>query len=300
MNQLFTKVKCRASAKAHGGKSRLCREIISHFPTHKQWSVETVGRIYYFEPFVYTGSVATNLHTGNLGIVRVSLTDLDPAKINLLNVIKYKCDKFVERLSNIEYCQASFDWSIDALKHVNALEDPEMADDIYWAAAFIVNNRMSRGGLGKTFAWSERQRGGQPGDLNAWKTMMVDLKLISDRLSNYDIYTKNGLFILWKTRCSPNTLLYMDPPYLIETRTAKKAYGKFECTDKFHRVMLKMALRHKGKIIISGYRSKLYDTMLAGWRRIEFDVPNNSGQGKTKQRRIECIWLNYDEKGNHL
>lgn len=291
MTQLYTKKKCRASAKAHGGKSRLSREIISHFPTNKDWSPETVGRIYFFENFAYTASVATNLHTGNLGIVRVTLTDLDPAKVNLLNVIKYKCDKFIETLSRIEYSQASFDWSVKALEAIDNSE--ETAGDIYWAAAFLVNNRMSRGGLGKTFAWSERKRGGQPGDLNAWKTMMVDLKLISDRLSSYDIYEQNGLKILWRTRCSPNALLYMDPPYLIETRTAKKAYGKFECSDKFHRVMLKMALRHKGKIMISGYRSKLYDTMLAGWRRVDFDVPNNSGQGKTKQRRIECIWMNY-------
>ncbi len=48
-----------------------------------------------------------------------------------------------------------------------------------------------------------------------------------------------------------------------------------------------------GIFCISHHRHKLYDDMLDGWTRHEFDMPNHSGQGKVKERRVECVWTNY-------
>jgi hypothetical protein len=36
-------------------------------------------------------------------------------------------------------------------------------------------------------------------------------------------------------------------------------------------------------VFLSGYRHPLYDAMLAGWTRHDFEMPNHAGQGKTKQ-----------------
>lgn len=49
----------------------------------------------------------------------------------------------------------------------------------------------------------------------------------------------------------------------------------------------------KGKVYISGYRSEMYDDLLpeTRWERVEFDMPNHSGQGEKKQRRVECLWI---------
>jgi hypothetical protein len=30
---------------------------------------------------------------------------------------------------------------------------------------------------------------------------------------------------------------------------------------------------------------------LSGWACHRFDMPNHSGQGKAKQRRVECLWI---------
>jgi DNA adenine methylase len=89
----------------------------------------------------------------------------------------------------------------------------------------------------------------------------------------------------------PDTLFYLDPPYLHETRTVTKAYA-FEMGRAEHVALLETLLACKGRVFLSGYRSSLYDEMLAGWKRHEFDMPNHSGQGKEKQRRIECVWEN--------
>ena len=44
---------------------------------------------------------------------------------------------------------------------------------------------------------------------------------------------------------------------------------------------------------ISGYRNVEYDRWLKDWRRFDFEMPNNSGQGKSKQRRTESFWINW-------
>lgn len=39
----------------------------------------------------------------------------------------------------------------------------------------------------------------------------------------------------------------------------------------------------------------MYDEMAAsnGWGRKDFNLPNNTAAGESKQRMIECVWYNY-------
>jgi DNA adenine methylase len=59
-----------------------------------------------------------------------------------------------------------------------------------------------------------------------------------------------------------------------------------------HERLLDTILSAQGMVAISGYPSALYDSRIAGWRRVVFNMPNHSGQGKTKERREEVIWIN--------
>jgi DNA adenine methylase len=98
---------------------------------------------------------------------------------------------------------------------------------------------------------------------------------------------------LIRSHDGPDTLHYCDPPYLHATRTAKAAYGPHEMTDADHAALLDCLLACRGKVMLSGYRNPLYDAALDGWRREEFDLPNNAGQNKVKARRVECVWCNF-------
>jgi DNA adenine methylase len=49
----------------------------------------------------------------------------------------------------------------------------------------------------------------------------------------------------------------------------------------------------KGKVMLSGYASQLYEDALAGWARHEFDLPNNAAGGASKARMTECVWCNF-------
>lgn len=51
----------------------------------------------------------------------------------------------------------------------------------------------------------------------------------------------------------------------------------------------------KGRFLLSGYRSALYDAhaSLMGWTRHEKKINNHAAGGKTKRIMTECVWTNF-------
>ena len=91
----------------------------------------------------------------------------------------------------------------------------------------------------------------------------------------------------------PSTFFYLDPPYLHDTRASKDVY-EFEMTEADHRELLRVLKACKGKVMLSGYPSGLYDRELAGWNRHTFDLPNNAAGGREKGRETEVLWCNFE------
>lgn len=85
----------------------------------------------------------------------------------------------------------------------------------------------------------------------------------------------------------PETLFYVDPPYLSATRN-RRMYQVEMGDEPSHRHLLNMLNQVKGSVILSGYRSQLYDEMLPGWRR--FDM---AGVCMTGEPRTESVWTNF-------
>lgn len=85
-------------------------------------------------------------------------------------------------------------------------------------------------------------------------------------------------------------LLYVDPPYLPETRTGNARY-RYEYSVADHERLLSclVSLPDNVSVILSGYPSQLYDERLAGWRSKEFQAMTRGGV------RTEKIWMNYPE-----
>jgi len=91
----------------------------------------------------------------------------------------------------------------------------------------------------------------------------------------------------------PGTLFYADPPYPHSTRTACKVYGDFEMTDAEHAELLAVLRQVKGKVMLSGYPSRLYDDTLSDWNRHTRQIANYAAGGPTKARETEVLWLNF-------
>lgn len=268
----ITSHKLRSPLKWHGGKSYLARRITALFPPHRV----------YVEPFIGGGSVLLNKAPAE----REVAGDLNAALVNFWFHVAQRGAALAEILADVPY-------AADRFEAAKALPGQ---DGLYGAVAFLVRNRMSRGGLGESFAWSERLRGKTrpggpvPGDLNAWDTIREELPRIAGRVKGVGFNCCDAVQLI-ESNDAPDALVYCDPPYLHETRTAKKAYAH-EMTRADHERLLACLLGCRGRVFLSGYRSELYDSALAGWTRHEFDMPNHSGQGGTKQRRIECLWKN--------
>ena len=110
----------------------------------------------------------------------------------------------------------------------------------------------------------------------------------ADRLRG--VYLENGDAMDTVRRWdAEETLFYVDPPYLAETRTSgpSGAYGGNEMDSRpEHEAMAEVLRGCRGAVVLSGYRSALYDELFEGWQRMERTAYTNQGA-----MRAECLWL---------
>ena len=62
--------------------------------------------------------------------------------------------------------------------------------------------------------------------------------------------------------------------------------------------MLEVLANVRGRFLLSGYRSEMYDEYADrhGWHCAEFETDNKAASGPRKRRVVECVWANYDPK----
>lgn len=265
--------KLRPPIKYFGGKSYLARRIIAYMGPHTTYMECCAGGL----------SVLLNKPR----VVREIAVDCDPELINFWRTFQAQPLGLTSRLDGTPYCAESWE---------RALIDTSHEDPVRRAAAFLVRNRMSRGGLGQSFAWSDRLRGTRrdggpvPGELNAWDTIRADLPAIWERIRDVEFLCGDAVGAIEHVARDGTAMVYADPPYYPSTRTHKKAYA-YEMGDAGHKWLLLALLVCHGHVLLSGYRNPLYDLTLIRWERHEWEMPNHSSQTKTKARRTECLWV---------
>ena len=84
---------------------------------------------------------------------------------------------------------------------------------------------------------------------------------------------------------SPETLFYVDPPYVQSTRTGTGKY-RLENTEDDHRDLAAMLRGVQGMVILSGYKSEMYADLYPGWR-----VSTHKARSAGRMSRIECLWI---------
>jgi DNA adenine methylase len=270
--------KLRPPVKRHGGKFYLADRIVKLFPTHRT----------YVECFLGGGSVLLNKPKAE----REVAGDLDEGLVNFWQILAARPELIADAASRVPFDEGSFRLSL-----TEAARNPRNA------VSYLVRNRMSRGALGKDFArcgtnpdGSPRLRGfGHPaGPLpdneSAWRSIVESLPAVAERVRDVVFLCCEASALVAEWGGHSDALIYCDPPYVHATRTVRDAY-EHEMTEADHRELLLVLRAARSKAVVSGYRCDLYDTLLAGWERHEFETPNHSGQGKTKQRRVECLWI---------
>lgn len=288
--------KARPLQKTWGGKAYLARKIINLFPDHTT----------YVEPFAGGLNVALNKPAVDVEVA----ADANPGLVNLYRVVGSPVyfPVFAELVARagkdklgLRYNESTFQL---AKLGVSALAGGAgQCDPVAWAVMYLVARRFSSGGLGETFAWTARQRGGLPGDENAWENLKKDLPVLHERLRLMDVRlvdrissnSGNTVIDLINGHAGQDTLFYLDPPYPAATRTSKDSYGEFEMTDQEHLDLLAAVVGVQAKgVFLSTYWNDLYNRVLQGapgWDYTFYDLPNHSGRGVSKQRRREILWF---------
>lgn len=93
---------------------------------------------------------------------------------------------------------------------------------------------------------------------------------------------------LEKRRWGTGEFVYCDPPYLVDTRSCHRPMYRYELEPDWHRELLRVLLAIPATVMVSGYESTLYKTMLASWRTTTYQTVNRRGRVVT-----EWLWMNY-------
>ncbi|RVJ00735.1 DNA adenine methylase [Sinorhizobium medicae] len=260
----------------HGGKWLLAPWIISHFPQHRV----------YVEPFGGGASVLLRKRRSYAEVYN----DLDEQAVNLFRVLQDErtAQHLVTALELTPFARAEYElgWQ--------PTDDP-----IELARRLIIRSFMGFGshahadmGAGhKTtgFRANSNRSGSTPA--HDWARYPFRIASIVERMRGVVIERRPALQVM-RTHDGADTLHYVDPPYLPETRGLKNSYDakhqyRHEMTFEDHEELLDALRDLSGMVILSGYPAGLYDEALSDWMRVERQALADGARP-----RVEVLWIN--------
>lgn len=209
--------------------------------------------------------------------------DLDSEIVNLLKVARDRADELAQKLNLTPYARDEFKTSFIPSR-----------DPLEQARRTIVRSFQGYGGAhtaatttkgSKTTPNSFRivyKHGNRP--QVTWPDIPQNLFVINERLKGVVIENRDFRTIIKRYNFS-DALIYADPPYLPETRDYGVDY-RHEMSEQDHVELSELLHNHKGPVVISGYRSRLYEKLYKGWTCKEFTSRNVSNK-----KSIEVIWI---------
>lgn len=271
-----------------GGKHYLAARIVALMPPHT----------HYVEPFA--GGLAVLLAKDPEGVSEV-VNDLDRELTTFWDVLKDDglFDRFRRRMERTPFSELEFRRAVEQSDKNRGIFSRGFgfADTaaVHAAAAFFVRCRQSLAGRMKSFTGvtKTRTRRGMNNEVSAWLTAVEGLPAVHERLKRVLILNRDALDVI-RGQDGPDTLQYLDPPYLHSTRATTGDYAH-EMTVEQHAKLLEALADVKGKFLLSGYRSELYDTFARAyrWNRHDFEIANHAAGGTGKRRMTECVWCNF-------
>lgn len=247
-----------------GGKWKVAPHIISHFPKHTT----------YVEPF---GGAASVLLRKSRSFTEV-YNDLDETMVNLFTVVRDHCEELARRLYLTPYARTEF------------FEDRgKNADDpIEWARKTAVQAFLGYGSNGLGPFSKTGFRSISTGE-KEWARYPESLFRVMERLRGVIIEHRHALAII-DMFADADTLFYVDPPYVHETRASRVNYTH-EMTDDDHTALAQVLHSVVGKVVISGYACPLYDKLYADWPRQTFKTfADITARGRVGARE-EVLWM---------
>lgn len=226
----------------------------------------------YVEPYAGSGAVFFSLPTPPEYAV---LNDKDRQIVNLFTVLRTRGPELCALVELTPWSQQEYEDSYTLT-----------GDPVEDARRFLVRCWQAHGTrTSSKTGWRNRGSadGGQTYSL--WNQLPERLVIVIDRLKHAEIENRDALEVIARFADQPDCLLYVDPPYVLSTRSGK--LYEHEMTDADHLALLLALKQHCGPVVLSGYAHPLYEDQLAGWRCVRTSARAEKGQART-----EVLWIN--------
>lgn len=232
----------RPLVRYHGGKWKHAHWIIEHMPPHQT----------YVEPFGGGGSVLLRKERAHGEVYN----DLDDEIVNLFRVARDRGDELKRKLALTPFARMEFDLSYRP-----------SSDPLERARRTVVRSFQGFSGAAvcgqKTGFRSSSARSGSTPAMD-WRNFPAALAATLDRMQGVVIENRDAKVVM-AHHDRPDTVHYVDPPYLHSTRNMNTKSYKHEMTDEQHAELVVFLQGLRGMVLLSGYPSALYDELLGDW-----------------------------------
>jgi len=266
----------------YGGKFKAASRICSLMPSHKQ----------YIEPFFGAG----NVFFAKEPCPHETVNDIDHGVMNFFRVLRDHTD---ELLRLVELTPQSRELLEECEAQWRCEEDPVRKAWMWW----VVANQSFAGAFGASWASSvTATASGMTVLCSKLANAPHSLLAMAIRLKRTQIECAPAMRVL-ERYCTPDSLAYSDPPYLLETRSAPIGVYANEMNVFDHEALVDALLSLPGRFMVSCYRHPIYDRLAEhGWKCVEWThyatsvskarptAPTGVPQDGTF-RRTELLWL---------
>lgn len=263
----------RPPMRYHGAKWRLAPWVISMFPPHR----------IYVEPFGGAAGVLLRKPRAYSEI----LNDLDDEVINVFRVLRDpdQAALLEAHLRLTPYARSEFKL---------AYEEAPAGDPVERARRTLVRSYMGFGSSAvmrrhfTSFRSNPNRSSTTPA--HDWASYPDAISAFTQRLAGVVIECRPAIEVM-RQYDAPDALHYVDPPYLTSVRSAIRYEGERKCyrhemTDDDHRELATVLHSLRGMVVLSGYRSPLYDELFGDYQRVE-----KAAHADGAAMRTECLWL---------
>lgn len=254
--------KMRQILRFYGGKWKVGEWVASHIPMHDV----------YLEPCFGSGGVFFTKDPSQVEVI----SDLSGDVVHFFKMLRDRADELVRAIVLTPYAESEYLVS----------RNPASTSDIERARRFYACLELGRGGAG-------HHNGGYRRDRKKTRNVSVTTEfqavhhiyMAAARLKNAQL-DQADMFKMIARYDDSATCVYIDPPYVYNTRGAGKPIYEHEMTDSDHERLAELLHDSKSMFMLSGYPSKLYDRLYADWTCL-----TRKTQDVNAKTQTECLWL---------
>ena len=257
--------------KYYGGKTRIAKWIISHFPKHEV----------YVEPFA--GGLSVYFAKGEpeeWGVRNEAINDLDDLVYNFFKQLRDNHRQLMRAIDLTLFCRTDFELCRNIVKGRIHADDLERARAFYFCCN--AGYAAKRDGQLRYCPHPSRK------EAVIFANKLKDIKLAKERLKKTFIEKRDAIDFIKKWD-GKDTLFYIDPPY----PGADQAYLHKYTIENFN-TLLATLKKIKGKFILSCYERKGMK-FLKKWNKVYKKTTCHVADAFHKGNRTECLVMNYKQ-----